>query len=334
LFTSQILAALLILAEAPASGELTALVVVNQPNRTLQMVDISTGRVQRSTAMGERPHELEVSPDQKYAVAPIYGSGAVGRPGTDGSTIEVVNVATGALEKIDLGAGMRPHDARFGSDGMLYVTAELREAVLVIDIKSRAVVAEIPTGSPQSHSLALSPDGRRGYTANVGSGSVSILDLTARKLEGVITAAAVVQRVTAAPDGQRVYTHDQRQPRVIAIDPDARIITETYELPGLPYVSAATADNKRLIIGGRPELEGKPQRPPSLYILDFATKQVATVELPGWPRTIVLDEAAQIAWANLGSGEIVGINLQDKSFRVLARLERGLDGMSAVRLRQ
>jgi DNA-binding beta-propeller fold protein YncE len=308
--------------------------VINQPNQTLQTVDIATGKVERSTPMGERPHEVEVSPDQNYAVAPIYGSGAVGRPGTDGSTIELVNIATGALERIDLGVGVRPHDVRFGKDGLLYVTAELQEAVLAIDPVRRAVVGQISTGSSQSHSLALAPDGSRAFTANVGSGSVSILNLKSRKLEGVVAAAQMVQRVTASPDGRRVYTHDQRQPRILAIDPDKRAVAETYELPGLPYVSAATADNSRLIIGGRPELEGKPQRAPSLYILDLRTKQVATVELPGWPRVIVLDEPAQTAWANLGSGEIVGVNLQDKTFRVLARLERGLDGMSGARLRK
>jgi hypothetical protein len=37
--------------------------------------------------------------------------------------------------------------------------------VLVIDPARRAVVGRIPTGRPQSHSLALAPDGSRAFTA-------------------------------------------------------------------------------------------------------------------------------------------------------------------------
>jgi len=65
---------------------------------------------------------------------------------------------------------------------LLYVTAELANAVDVIDPSTRKVLVEIPTGEPQSHMLVISPDGYRGYTANVSAGSVSVLDLAKRTL--------------------------------------------------------------------------------------------------------------------------------------------------------
>lgn len=233
---------------------LDALVVINQPQRTLQRVDLPSGKVSFTARMGDRPHEVSIFPDGRFAVVPIYGNGAVGRPGTDGASLELVELATGTVKAVALpGGGLRPHDARFESDGLLYVTAELREAVLVIDPKSLAVVAHIPTGRSQSHSLALSPDGRRAFTANVSTGSVSILDLRKRRLEGVVEAADMVQRITVSPNGRQVYTHDQRHPRIIVIDPNKRAVTRTYRLPGLAYVSAATSDGRHLIVGGRPE---------------------------------------------------------------------------------
>jgi DNA-binding beta-propeller fold protein YncE len=313
-------------------GTIEALLVVNQPARTVQRVELPSGEVRFKAAMGERPHEIEVSPDRRTAVVPIYGSGAVGRPGSDGTGLELVDLDTGKVRQIPLGFGpLRPHDARFGPDGLLYVTAELRQAVLAIDPARWRAVAKIPTGRPQSHSRALSPDGRRAFTANVDSGSVSILDLRRRRLEGVVQAATMVQRITVSPSGRTIYTHDQRRPEVIAIDPQKRVVTRRYTLPGLPYVSASTADGRHLIVGGRPELEGAPSRTPSLYVLDLKSGQVATVLLPGWPRVILLDEAEQVAWTNLGSGEIVAISLRDRSVRFAARLERGLDGMAAMR---
>ena len=65
---------------------------------------------------------------------------------------------------------------------MLYVTTELDQAVTVIDPKTLKIVAKIPTGQAESHMLAISRDGKRGYTANVGPGTVSVLDLQARKM--------------------------------------------------------------------------------------------------------------------------------------------------------
>ena len=44
------------------------------------------------------------------------------------------------------------------------------------------IIAKIPTGHPESHMLAITHDGHYGYTANVGSGTVSVLDLESRKL--------------------------------------------------------------------------------------------------------------------------------------------------------
>src|SRR5436309_11705660 len=108
------------------------------------------------------------SKDGRFAYVPIYGNSGVGRPGTDGSTIDVIDLQTRKLSAtIDLGKPLRPHRAEFGPDGLLYVTAELANAVDVIDPSTRKVLAEIPTGEPQSHMLVLTSDGRRAYTANV-----------------------------------------------------------------------------------------------------------------------------------------------------------------------
>jgi DNA-binding beta-propeller fold protein YncE len=294
----------------------------------VQVVETEGGRVRMTVAMSERPHEVEVSPDGRFAFVPIYGDSGVGRPGTDGRSIEVLDLRSGAVEPLPLDRAVRPHDARFGPDGLLYVTAELADAVFVVDPAARRVVGEIPTGRPQSHSLVISPDGRRGYTANVSTGSVSVLDLKQRRLLGVVEAGEMVQRVSVSPDGKRVFTHNQRRPRVIAIDPARLAVAETYDLPGLAYASAATPDGRTLLIAGRPEREGAVPRQPSMYVLDLRTRGVATITLPGWPRNIIIDPRGELAWANLGSGQLVSIDIKRRTARTIVTLDRGLDGMA------
>ena len=51
----------------------------------------------------------------------------------------------------------------------------------------------IPTGQPESHMLAITKDGKRGYVANVGPGTVSVLDLEAKKVVTIIPVAKIFE---------------------------------------------------------------------------------------------------------------------------------------------
>src|SRR5467141_3894468 len=231
---------------APPAGGL--LVVANQKEHTLLVVDPDNRRELARISVGVNGHEVIVSKDSRFAYVPIYGNSGVGRPGTDGSTIDVIDLQERKLAAtIDLGKPLRPHRAEFGADGLLYVTAELANAVDVIDPSTRKVLAEIPTGEPQSHMLVLSPDGQRGYTANVSAGSVSVLDLTKRKLIRTIPVAKSVQRISISPDSRRIFTHDQDAPCIAVIEATTNKISNWIALPDVAYASAPTLDGRRLL---------------------------------------------------------------------------------------
>src|SRR5689334_13243211 len=145
------LGALWIAKARPAGGGL--LVIANQKEHTVLVVDPDEGKELAKVVVGVNGHEVMVSKDGKYAYVPIYGNSGVGRPGTDGSTIDVVDLQERKLAAtIDLGKPLRPHRAEWGPDGMLYVTAELGNAVDVLDPSTRKIVAEIPTGQKESRS--------------------------------------------------------------------------------------------------------------------------------------------------------------------------------------
>src|SRR5215831_9606524 len=200
------------------------LLVANKGDHTLGLIDPNADRQMATVPeSGVTGHEVVASPDGKLAFVPIYGNSGVGMPGTDGRTLDVIDLGGRRIVRtIDFGRGVRPHCAVFGpKDGMLYVTTELDKSVTVIDPHTLKIVGAIPTGQPESHMLAISPDGRYGYTANVGPGTVSVLDIPSRKTITVITVAEHVQRISVSPDGRWAFTSDTQNPRLAVISTQA-----------------------------------------------------------------------------------------------------------------
>ena len=206
------------LPKANAAAPSGLLVVENQFDHALLLVDPVARREIARVVVGVNGHEVTLSKDGRLAYVPIYSNVAIGEPGTDGNTIDIVDLqARKLVGSMDLGKPVRPHRAQLGPDGLLYVTAELDNAVAVIDPATQKVLAKIPTDQPQTHMLVLTPDGQRAYTANVSAGSVSVLDLKTRKLITVIPISKTIQRISISPDGRRVFTHDRESARVAVI---------------------------------------------------------------------------------------------------------------------
>ena len=197
------------------------LLVANKGEHTLGLIDQVAGKMIATVPEdGVTGHEVVASADGKFAYVPIYGSAGVGKPGTDGQLIRVIDLEKRAVVgTVDLEKGLRPHCAVIGpKNGLLYVTTEIENTVTVIDPQTLKVVGKIPTGQAESHMLAITSDGKRGYTANVAPGTVSVLDLAAKKVLAVIPVCKNTQRISLSVDDRWVFTADQTQPRLAVID--------------------------------------------------------------------------------------------------------------------
>src|SRR5262249_58106734 len=75
----------------PARPSAGMLLVANKGEHTLGIIDPAAGKqvavVEESGVTG---HEVIASPDGRTAYVPIYGNSGVGRPGTDGRTMDVI----------------------------------------------------------------------------------------------------------------------------------------------------------------------------------------------------------------------------------------------------
>ena len=300
----------------PAGLSAQSLLVVNQGDTTVSIVDPTAGRevatIPEKTT-GVHGHEIAASADGRTAFVPIYGSTGVGKPGIDGHEMLIVDLASRAIVgDIDFGHGVRPHYPVLDPvSGLLYVTTELDKTVTVVDPRTRKIVGAIPTGQEESHMLALSHDGKRGYTANVGPGTVSALDLDARKTIAVIPVAGTVQRISISMDDKLVFTSDQTKPQLAVIDTATNKLKTWVPLPGLGYGTAPTLDGKSLLVAVPSTNQ--------VAVVDLGSMQVARrIDVANLPQEILIRPDGKVAYASCaGSGKVAAINLANWSVQLI-----------------
>lgn len=301
------------------------LLVANKGDHTLGIIDPQSGTQIATVAEdGITGHEVVASADGRLAYVPIYGNSGVGKPGTDGTSMIVVDIAyRKVIGTLDFGHGVRPHCAVFGpKDGLLYVTNELDRAIAIIDPKTLKIVGSIPTNQPESHMLAISPDGRRGYTANVGPGTVSVLDMKARKTIAVIPVSKQVQRIAVSADGKLVFTSDQTKEQLAVIDASTNKIKTWIPLPGFGYGSAPTPDGKWLVIA-IPTAN-------KVAVIDLTSLKVAQViDVPAAPQETLIRPDGKIAYVSCdASKKVVAIKAGDWTIEKLIEAGPGVDGLA------
>ncbi len=310
----------------PSSIRAQSLLVVNQGDTNVSVIDPVTAKEVATIAektVGVHGHEVAVSADGHTAFVPIYGSTGVGKPGIDGHEMLVIDLPSREIAgDIDFGHGVRPHCAILDpASGLLYVTTELDKTVTVIDPKTRKILGAVPTGQEESHMLALSHDGKRGYTANVGPGTVSVLDMLGRKTLAVIPVSGQVQRIAISADDKMVFTSDQTKPQLAVIDTATQKVKTWVALPGTGYGAAATSDGRWLLVAVPSTNQ--------VVVVDLGSMQVARrLDVPSTPQEILVRPDGKIAYVSCNtSGKVVAIDLAQWKVQNVIAAGRFADGL-------
>jgi len=301
------------------------LLVANKGDHTLGLIDPQAGRqIATVDEAGVTGHEVIASPDGRTAYVPIYGDSGVGLPGSDGNNLVVVDLASRKVTgSIDFGRGVRPHCPMIGpKDGLLYVTTELDQSVTIIDPKTLKTVGSIPTTQPESHMLAITRDGRRGYTANVGPGTVSVLDMEGRKTIAVIPVAPKIQRIALSVDDRLVFTSDQTKPQLAVIDTATSKVKTWVQMPAQGYGTAPTPDGRWLVVALRTGNQ--------VAVVDLKSMKVAhTVDVPAVPQEVLIPPDGKIAYVSCdASRKIAAIRISDWKVEKVIDAGPGADGLA------
>lgn len=301
------------------------LLVCNKGDRTLSIINPESGEQLAAVAEdGVTGHEVIASPDGKLAYVPIYGNSGVGKPGTDGSLIRVIDLEKKAVvATVDLKRGIRPHCAMIGpKDHLLYVSTEIDNCITVINPKTLKVGGTIPTGQTESHMFAITSDGKTAYTANVGPGTVSVIDIAAKKVSKIIPISPKTQRISISPDDKWVFTADQTKPQLVVIDASNNEVAQRVDLPAVGYGTGVTPDGKLLIIA-IPKLH-------QVAAVDLNSMKVTkTVEVPKTPQFVLVRPDGKVAYVSCdASKQVAAIHIDSFKVQKLINAGAGADGLA------
>jgi YVTN family beta-propeller protein len=228
---------------APALAAQAELLVLNKTDATLSFVDPSSAEVLAVIGTGVGPHEIAVSPDGRRALVANYGTTLPGR------SLSLVDLEKRLpLDTIDLGENRRPHGIAYRSATLALVTCEASRTLVEVDLQKRAVSRSLATDQQIAHMLVLSPDGKRAFVANIGSGSISVFDLEAGALLSSVPTGKGAEGIAITPDGKEVWVSNREQDTLSVVTADTLEVRAVIACESFPIRVQFTPDGRRALV--------------------------------------------------------------------------------------
>lgn len=231
----------------PAPPELK-LLTVHKLADSFGIYDLATGRLETEIPTSVKPHEFALEPTRRYAFITDYGVDTYTDTGAGGGTITIVDLHTRKVEgTISTGDYRRPHAIELLPSGRFYITTEIPAAVHVLDPVRREIMESIPISGKLPHMIYVKHDESKAWTADSGSGTVSVIDLKRRSQTGSIDTGGVPMGFAVSPDEKQLYLATREGNEIVVIDTAADAILHRIPMPGRPGRLLLTPDGKTLI---------------------------------------------------------------------------------------
>ncbi len=297
---------------APRPGPAT-LVVLNKSDHEAALVDPDSYQVLAKLPTGKGPHEVAASPDGHSAYVSNYGSFGAPRQGEPakvepGHSITVLDLQRRSVKAtFDLGSFTRPHGIGVSRDSRrVWVTCEGAQAVLELDAQTGKVLKAWKTNQQTSHMVVPTPDERKLYVANIGSGSVSVIERGNDRVATIPTAAGA-EGIAISPDGREVWVANRAANTLAVISTATDQVVAGFESGGqMPIRVKFTPDGKQVWVSNA--------RSNNVTVFDAAKRQVlAAVEVGAAPVGIVIAPDGRRAFvANTSANQVTVIDVASR----------------------
>ena len=218
----------------------------------VSVIDTAMNKVVATIPVGSKPRGVAVTPDGRHAYVTNTGSGDV-------SIIDTATNTVGITIPLE-GLNVFPYEVAFTPDGKhAYVTVrtvccdqEGSGGVLVIDTATNTIVCddlncEIQTGE-SPFGVAVTPDGKQVYVANVLSDNVSVIDTAMNKVVATIPDSSRPFFFAFTPDGKHAYVTNNGSFDVSVIDTATNTVVTRAPAGCAPAGVAFTPDGKHVYV--------------------------------------------------------------------------------------
>lgn len=313
-----------------------SLLALSKAEHTLAIVDPTTLQVVARIPVGEDPHEVIASTDGKTAYVSIYGGGSLHQ-------LNVIDlVAQKPLINVDTRPLYGPHGLVF-VNGKAWFTAEGSKSVGRYDPASRKLDWSMGTGQDRTHMLSVSADGKKIYTTNVNSGTVSILTGTfiqpgrtapanAKPRENwtqtVIQVSKGTEGFDVSPGGKQLWAAASEDGSIAVID------TETKKLVSKIEANAVGANRLKFTPDGKMVFISS-LKTGDLFIYDAAAqKELKRLRIGHGAAGILMEPDGSRAFVACSADNYIAI-IDLKTLEVTGHLEVGgvPDGLAWAELR-
>jgi YVTN family beta-propeller protein len=289
-----------------AAESAPGVLVLQKKANSLSLYDSITGSRIWSAQVGARPHEMVLSPGDRFAYVTDYGVDSYNDTAEGGRTVSIVDLESGTrVATIDLGRFRRPHGIALGFSGRAYITVDHPAAVLEVDAEARRVAGEHLLDQALPHMVAVSKDERYLYTANAGAGTISAIDRRTGGHTRSTRVGGVPMGLALSRDGARLYVATRDQNTVALVDTSDLSVTRQIAVTGSPARVRLTPNDRNLLV----TLIGSGE----LAVLDTDTeKEIARFMVGSAAEGVTIDTRTGFGYASAqGANKVVKFSLTE-----------------------
>lgn len=289
---------LLLLLSSAVWAQEPVLIVLHKGANSLGFYTLE-GRHLGEVPVGKHPHEMALSADGRYAYVSDNGTMRIEQAGIGGNTVSIVDLASRKRAgAISLGRFRRPHGIALNrKSGLLAVTTELPDQLLLIDPEKRAIVKTFDPKGKTAHMVAWGPEGRWAYVSNSSSANVAAIEAASGRVKLIPTAERPEGSVMS-PEGTRLYVANREGQSITVIDTARQEKTGEIRTGKGPVRVAITPDGRRLVYALLHESK--------VEFADAATGEIlGEVALGGHPVSLTLSPDGKLAFASVQDRDTV-----------------------------